>query len=212
MIPRLKSSLKWTSLPTELCGQIREVFEENFEQAAKSGKIIIAGRIYPEELCFQAGYLETGRLMQANFEVSLDFNARKQNALEKIQVCIDCAASMMQQFFESEDGLEAFPREWQSHEFDGQKLFLQVSTENSSLESEANRLLGELDDGLVQGNDPTEDERAVISLLGLGGEGEGPSFDDESADRGAGDDVDAGAAARKASKAKPKATKKAAKH
>ncbi len=197
MHPRLKSSLKWTSLPTELCGQIREVFEENFEQAAKSGKIVISGRIYPAELWFQAGYLENGRLLQANFEVSLDFNAKKQNALEQIQVCIDCAASMMLQFFEAEDGLESFPREWQAHNFDGKKLFLQVTTTNTSLESEADRILGELEDGLVKGNDPSDDEQAVISLLGLG------DVDEATSD----EDIDVGAEARKQS-AKPKATKK----
>ena len=174
MIPRLKSSLKWTPLPAELCGQIREVFEENFQEAAKKGQFLIEGRIYSAELCFRAGYLEKGRLLQANFEVSLEFDAKKQNALQLIQTGVDCAASMMQQYFTptensevEEDPLEAFPRQWQEHAFDGIKLYLQVSTVNSSLEEEANRLLGEGVDNLVRGEDPEEDERAVISMLGL---------------------------------------------
>src|SRR5665213_2667718 len=121
MIPRLKTSLKWTALPAELCTQIREVFEENFGDAVKNGKIVISGQIYPNELCFRAGYLENGRLRQANFEVSMDFNAKKQNAFEQIQSCVDCAASMMQQYLEiynraDEDaettGLEDFPDQW----------------------------------------------------------------------------------------------------
>src|ERR1700677_1818331 len=102
MIPRLKSSVKWTDLPKELCAQIREVFEENFTAAAKNGRFVVSGRIYPHELCFRAGYLENGRLRQANFEVSLDFNAAKQNAFEQIQVCVDCAASMFEQYLENQ--------------------------------------------------------------------------------------------------------------
>lgn len=196
MNPRLKGSLKWTALPTELCGQIREVFEENFEKESKLGQFLAHGRIYTSELCFQAGYLEKGRLTQANFEVSMDFNAIKQNAFEQIQLCVDCAASMMQQYFESESNLEEFPREWQQHDFDGRKVYMQVSTTNSTLEAEADKMLGEMPDSLVVGNDPSEDERAVISILGLG--------DDDSEaepDRG---EVDVGR--------KPKATKKKLKH
>jgi hypothetical protein len=181
MIPRLKSSIKWTALPSELCTQIREVFEENFADATKLGRFIISGRIYPHELCFRAGYLENGRLRQANFEVSLDFNAAKQNAFEQIQVCVDCAASMMDQYLEMhknidensvEDDLDTFPHQWQENQFDGRKLFLQVSTENSDLEAEANKLLGDSADSLVVGNDPSDDEQAVISILGLGGPNE----------------------------------------
>lgn len=177
MTPRRKNSLKWTPLPKELCAQIREVFEENFAKESKSGQFLVTGRIYPEEICFQAGYLEKGRLAQANFEVSLDFTASKQNAFEQIQICVDCAASMMQRYFESESDLEEFPREWQKHNLDGRELYLQVSTLNSELESEADRLLGEADDALVQGEDPDEDERAVISLLGLADDEPGDGSD-----------------------------------
>ena len=171
MIPRHPSSKKWTALPPELCGQIREVFEESFPEAAKAGKIVVAGRIYPSELLLRVGYLENGRLRQANFEVSLDFNSAKQNALEQIHSAIDCAASMMQEYFDRDQDLEEFPVTWQPIKFDKRELFVQITTENTDLEAEADRLLGSAEDALVQGSDEAleaeEDEKAVISMLGL---------------------------------------------
>src|SRR5687767_3500911 len=99
MTPRLPTSKKWTALPAELCTQIRDVFAESFAEPAARGQILVEGRIYPEELLLRVGYLEKGRLRQSNFEISLDFDANKQNALEHIHFAIDCAASMMQEFF-----------------------------------------------------------------------------------------------------------------
>jgi hypothetical protein len=195
MIPRIATSKKWTALPAELCGQIREVFQESFSDASKRGKFHIEGRIYPAEMMLRVGYLENGRLLQANFEVSMDFNSAKQNALEQIHFAIDCAASLLQEFFEREQDLEEFPREWQPIQFEKREIFIQITTENSELEAEANRLLGLSADALVQGSDEaTEaaaDEKAVISMLGLDKEDfEGVESDDDSAGEDS-DDADA---------------------
>lgn len=169
MNPRHTSSAKWTSLPDELLGQVKSIFEEAFGDKLSKGKLMIEGRIYPQELLFRVGYLESGRLQQANFEISMDFNPQKQNALEQIHFAIDCAASMMEEYFEL-GSLEDFPRTWQPFSVQGKKAFLQVSTVNTNLEAEADRLLGELSDDLVQGEDEASDREAVITMLGLGGE------------------------------------------
>jgi len=176
MTPRLPTSKKWTSLPTELCAQIREIFEEGFQGLAQSGNILVEGRIYPEELLLRIGHLENGRLKQANFEVSLDFNSSKQNAVERIHFAVDCAASMVQEYCDQEQDLEGFPRTWNSYKFDQQVAFLQVSTVNTSLESEADRLLGEtVEDDLVHGSDDT-DRKAIITMLGLEGSEDVPDL------------------------------------
>jgi hypothetical protein len=171
MNPRLETSKKWTPLPAELCGQIKEVFAESFDQAARAGKMHVEGRIYPNELILRVGYSEKGRLTQANFEISLDFIASKQNALEQIHVAIDCAASMMQEYFDREQDISEFPRIWQELQFGDRKVFVQLTTDNTELEAEANRLLGLEDDSLVKIDDEdtelAENERAVISMLGL---------------------------------------------
>jgi hypothetical protein len=167
MNPRIKTNVKWTTLPPELCDQIRNVFIESFSENTKTGKVIVEGRIYPTELMLRVGFLENGRLRQANFEVSLDMNPKKQNALELIHFAVDCAGSMMGEYFDKEQNLEDFPLEWEKFQVEGKTAFIQVTTINSSLESEADRLLGRTKDDLVQGDDITEAEEAVISMLGL---------------------------------------------
>lgn len=156
MIPRLKSSHKWTSLPPELCTQISDVFSETFASEAKIGKFVVEGRIYGQELLVRVGYLENGRLRQVNFEVSIDFNANKQNALELIHFAIDCAASFLQEYFAAEGEIEQFPRTWKAFTIDKKDVFIQVTTVNTHLEAEADRLLGKSADDLVQGDDETD--------------------------------------------------------
>ena len=168
MIPRLNSSKKWTSLPPELIAQILTVFEEAFEKQKMSGEFIAEGRIYQNELMFRMGYIESGRLKQVNFEVSLDFNSAKQNALEQIHLAIDCAASMVESYFAEPESFDDMPTSWKPLELDGRKLFVQVSTENTKLEEQANALLGETgEDTLVIGDDNEEIEATVKTMLGL---------------------------------------------
>lgn len=142
MQPRLKSSKKWTGFPSEYTEQIETVFKENFSKQLNTGKLIIEGRIYPEEILLRVGINQKGKLAQVNFEVSMDYNSNKKDAVERIHNCIDAAASMMLDYFESEGDVE-FPRVWQEYPFQGHTLFLQYSTENTELESQANILLGE---------------------------------------------------------------------
>ncbi|MEQ1666193.1 MAG: hypothetical protein ABL927_12545 [Bdellovibrionales bacterium] len=194
MTPRLSSSKKWTAIPPELCDQIKEVFAENFSNLAKIGNIIVEGRIYTEEMVLRVGFLEKGRLMQANFEVSIDFNSAKQNALKFIHFMVDCAASMVQEFESAgmdadmsiEEGSESLPREWSSIKFEKQVAFVKFTTENSELEAAANKLLGIAKDDLVieEPEIDLDDEDLIADLDdedGLLGEtGEGMDEDLES--------------------------------
>lgn len=197
MIPRLKTSKKWTSLPSELCTQIREVYAESFSSEAKAGQFIVEGRIYAEELILRAGYLENGRLRQINVEVSMDFDVNKQNALELIHFTVDCAASMLQEVFHSDEEieLESFPAEWKSFTIDQKTVFIQVTTVNSKLESDADRILREAkEESLVQGDeliDDAESEAAkekIITMLGLA-EGEDFPTDEDDGSSGKGKKV-----------------------
>lgn len=156
MNPRLKTSKKWTALPKEYVSQIQEVFKEGFAAQLKNAKLVIEGRIYPEEILLRVGVLENGRLAQANFEVSVNYGAAKQDAVDRIHDAIDAAASMMAEYFEK-DGEVDFPYVWKEYEFSGQKLHLQFNTENSDLEAQANALLGNDADELIQ-EDLEEDD------------------------------------------------------
>ena len=168
MNPRLKTSKKWTAFPKEYAEQIVTVFTENFEQYfEKDSKIVVEGRIYPEEILLRVGYHVSGQLKQANFEVSMQYKADKHSTVEKIHNCIDAAASMMMEYFEN-DGQVEFPRTWKEYPFQGQVLFLQFSTVNTDLEAEANKLLGDTSEELVDDSDEdTEDalDRADEQLV-----------------------------------------------
>lgn len=167
MTPRLPNSKKWTPLPPELVTQICSVFEEAFEAQKTKGAFSADGRIYTNEILLRVGFLEQGRLAQANFEVSLDFNPNKQNALEYIHLAIDCAASMMETFFAEEEAFADMPTTWRAIDLEGKKVFIQVSTANAKLEKDADKILGEVEGGLVEGTDIEEDRIVVKSMLGL---------------------------------------------
>lgn len=148
MQPRLKTSKKWTAFPKEYTDQIETVFQENFSSQLGQGKLVIEGRIYPEEVLLRVGINEKGRLSQPNFEVSMQYDAKKKDAVDRIHNCIDAAASMMMDYFDGEGETE-FPRTWQEYPFQGQKIFLQFTTVNTDLEAQANALLGEDEESLV---------------------------------------------------------------
>ena len=159
MNPRLKSSKKWTAFPKEYSDQIRGVFSENFAKFLSDATLIVEGRIYAEEIVLRVGLLENGRLAQANFEVSMNYSQEEKDAIQRIHNCVDAAAGMMLEFLEK-DGEVDFPYVWKEFPFQGRKLYLQFTTENSSLESQANKLLGLAEGDLVQEED-SESEDAL---------------------------------------------------
>lgn len=165
MKPRLKSSKKWTAFPKEYSDQIHAVFTENFAQYLDNAEVIVDGRIYPEEVLLRVGYLEKGRLSQANFEISMNYSQEEQDTLQRIHNCIDAAASMMMEYLESEGEVD-FPYTWKEIPFQGKKLYMQFNTENSDLEAQANALLGlNEDEEMLNEEDEEEDalSRAEIS-------------------------------------------------
>ena len=106
MNPRLKSSKKWTAFPKEYTEQIQTVFKENFAQYLEDAELIVEGRIYTEEIMLRVGYLEKGRLAQANFEVSMNYSQEQQDAMKRIHNCIDAAASMMMEYLENDGDVD----------------------------------------------------------------------------------------------------------
>ncbi|UXR63463.1 hypothetical protein EZJ49_10285 [Bdellovibrio bacteriovorus] len=157
MNPRLKSSKKWTAFPKEYSEQILGVFKENFAQYLGDAELIVEGRIYQEEIALRVGYLEEGRLAQANFEVSMNYSQEQQDAITRIHNCVDAAASMMMEYLEN-DGEVDFPYTWKEVPFQGKKIYLRFSTENSSLEAEANKLLGLNEDEMLHDEEQVDED------------------------------------------------------
>jgi hypothetical protein len=156
MQARKTTSKKWTAFPPEFSAQIESVFKENFAEQLKESKLIVEGRIYPEEILLRVGVLEKGRLKQSNFEVSIDYKSDDPEALDRIHNLVDVAASMMTDYFET-DGEVEFPYSWKEFPFKGHPIFLQYSTENSELEAQANALLGINEDTMLVEEQITED-------------------------------------------------------
>ena len=133
MKPRLSDSKKWTSLPPEYLQQIKEVFTEKFNDFLQEGTLITQGRIYPKELLLRVGYLGSQSIKQANFEVSIEYDKKQQNMVQLIYKAIDCAGSMMHEYFSGTKETE-FPQFWQPFDLEGQEIFIQYSTINTELE------------------------------------------------------------------------------
>lgn len=169
MEPRLESSKKWTSLPEELIEQVKSVLVETFDKEAEKGEFVVAGRIYPEELIVRIGYIEEGRITQANGEVSITYNPKKDNIHKLIGTAVDCAGGLIEIYFENPE--EDFPREWQEHTFDKRQLFLKFTTVNDELEKKADEILGQIDlDALVKGEDVEIEIDAIKDMLGISDE------------------------------------------
>lgn len=160
MNPRLKNSKKWTAFPKDYLSQIEDVFKENFKQQLKGSQLAIEGRIYTEEILLRVGIREKGRLSQANFEVSTNYSTKEKDAVARIHDCVDAAASMMAEYYDS-DGEAEFPRTWNEYEFNQRKIYLQFTTENSDLEAQADALLGKSFEEMVQEDKESEDALAL---------------------------------------------------
>lgn len=182
MQPRLKSSTKWTNLPQDVASQIQNVFEQNFQKELGNARVIVEGRLYPQEIVLRVGYIEPGRLTQNNFEISMDYNPESENsALDTIHILVDVAASLLTEHFEDNEGELEIPNIWTEFPFEEHKVWLQHSTENTSLEKQANELLGEWDDSLVQEISDEEAEEDIGEEI-IENETDDADFDDAETD------------------------------
>lgn len=156
MNPRLPSSKKWTKFPNEFSAQIEAVFRENFASKLEDKKIIVEGRIYPEEILLRVGYNSKGELRQNNFEASTSYSTEKEDAVDRIHNCVDAIATMMADWFESSEELE-LPLSWLEYPVESKKIYLRYNTENTELEALADSLLGEYADSFYVEESETDD-------------------------------------------------------
>jgi hypothetical protein len=146
MNPRTKTVSKWTELPSDLKTQISTIFQQNFKtEIGPTGEIRTDGRIYPNEIVLSVGIHKKGELRFHNFEVSIDHKNDKEKVVELIYLSVDAIASLVTEYFENDEDIE-LPYTWMQYPFNGQNVWLQFSTVNPDLESEANKLLGITDD------------------------------------------------------------------
>lgn len=173
MQPRLSSSRKWTALPNELLTQVRSIFTESFQSHIGESSIHAEGRIYPQEILMGVSLVPREGLKQSGFEISLPYQKSKDNVLKLVHLALDAFGSLFEQYFAADDDQE-FPRIWQEAELDGRKIYFQYTTTNTSLEAEADRLLGDAGkDDLAQGDwDEEVDPEQIKASLGIDPEDE----------------------------------------
>jgi hypothetical protein len=167
MDPRLPTSRQRTKFPDELVKQMKSVFVEGFKGQLGKAVVEIDGRIYPGELMLSLGFRRANQLKQPNFQISLAYDAKKENVLKLFHTMIDAMGALFDQYFQSDDDSE-FPRYWEELDFEGKKLFVQYATDNSKLEKKANKLLGlEENEELIRNDKSQEELEDIKQKLGL---------------------------------------------
>lgn len=167
MDPRAKNQTKWSSLPTDVTKLIQSIVNEQFAERIEPGEFIVEGRIFAQELALRIGHLKEGHLKQDNFEGSIDYTPGKDQVTDLIQLLFEATSSMMESFVA--DPEQEFPVSWQEYQFSDKKIFLRYSTVNSSLEKQADLLLGADSESLVQ-QDMEEQLEEIKASLGLDSE------------------------------------------
>lgn len=188
MEARKSRKAKWTALPKDYIKQVTNALRESFADEDKSGRFIVEGRIYPDELLIRMGFLEKGRIRQRNFEMSMDYRPGKDDTLKLLNLAVDVGATMLEEMFSSTSD-DDFPRLWQPFEVESRMVYVQFSAENSELDQAADELLGKADPALVKdAPDVDEDEEILKNLqrkIGVDDlETDFPTDDDDSDDDG----------------------------
>lgn len=156
MNPRLKTSTQWTPFPEELALQIQEVLSERFakDYDIESFDFVVQGRIYKEEILLRTGLNSTKQLKQPNFELSLQFDPKKDKVFEVIHKSMDLIDSLWENFLEEDMEDTDLPRQWTSLVFGNLSTHYLYSTTNTELEKQADILLENYEKKLVYDEDP----------------------------------------------------------
>jgi hypothetical protein len=151
MDPRLKTSTQWSPFPEELCEQMVATLRERFEEeyGLEDMEFIVEGRIFPGEILTRVGLAVDGQLKQHNFEFSFEYDNEKEQTLECIQNSMDVIEHVWTEFLEEDMEDSEMPREWQSMPLNKIMYFFKYTTLNSRLEAEADKLLQEYDNNLL---------------------------------------------------------------
>jgi len=167
--PRKTSSRKRTEIPAELLEQIEDLMLTNFRTQLQRRVPLVTGHIYPEEIVLGVGLQVPKQLKQPRFDISIDYNPKKDNATKTIHLLVDLLAGLLEKLVSEEDDAD-FPLLWQEFDFEKKKVFVQYGTQNLDLEKQADALLGEDDDSLLQHadeEDAYESSASIKARLGI---------------------------------------------
>jgi hypothetical protein len=138
--PRLKTSIKKTAFPLDYIKMVKDVIQKNFKKNTANKDVVVEGAIYNEEVLVRIGFREKKSIVQMNFEASVEHSMKKKNIMEQIYLALDGLGAMIDEYFKADGDIE-LPKTWTEFKLDGKLVYLQTSTENSDLESQADELL-----------------------------------------------------------------------
>lgn len=155
----------WTDLPEDFKKMVIEVLSTHFKAQMKTGKFMIEGRIYKNEIVMRCGYLPNDSIKPIQFDMSMDYDSKAKEPLKYFESLVDLGASLIETYFQNPN--EEFPLLWTPIEFSGQEIFFKQDGTNSELEEMANQILGEdeLDDGLVHGDLESDEIEKITETL-----------------------------------------------
>lgn len=150
MEPRLKTSSQKKSvlIPGDLKDLITQLLTENFEKELSGRTLIVDGRIFEREIIVRAGLAEPGKLSQKNVEASIDYDPKRNQAVDQIHHCVEAIGASLGEVLAS-DQMDAHSSLWQPYKLSSHTVFLRVSSSNFALEAEADKLLGDYELDLI---------------------------------------------------------------
>lgn len=159
MEPRLKSSMQWSPFPEELCQQCAEVLDEHFrdEYDLDKAQFVVEGRIYASEILARFGLNQPDQLKQMNFEISMEYDPEKSQALSLIQEAMDAVEYLWRELLEEDLNDQDLSQQWQNLRISKSDYYYRYSTVNSDLERQADALLEQYEKKLVYGEAELED-------------------------------------------------------
>lgn len=146
MKPRKEQSIakQFQPLPKDFCDLAEGTFKDAFKDKMQDFGLQINGRLYPEEIVVRLSLAKKSDLKQHNFSVSVDHTQEMSNALDQMHLGIDILASFLEDYLEANAAGEELdvPLDWHNYEVEGQQIYLIYDSDNDSLETKANELLG----------------------------------------------------------------------
>ena len=163
MDARLESSTQWSPFPKELCQNAAVVLQERFseEYDIEGAQFVVEGQIYPNEILGRYGLRFKDQLKQLNFEISLEYDNEKDNALELIQTSMDVVEHLWIELLEDDLNDDELVNDWEKMPHEKQTYYFRYSTTNSLLEEEADKLLEEYEKKLIYEVEKPEESEAA---------------------------------------------------
>ena len=162
MEPRLKTSNQWSFFPNDITELLKSLITQQFSNKLPQGEFIVEGKIYPEEIQLRLGHVAEGNIGQNNFEGSMEYKPGGEKVLDVIQHLYEATLSMMDDFVKNPEA--DLPILWKECKINSKTVFLQHSKVNSSLEAQADQLLGIDQQSLIHKDEELQIEELKTSL------------------------------------------------